>query len=319
MPKPEARRFPKKSFANDAEMQIFDLRRYLKEKQEAVNTSLDKVWENQRPRPSPLIRAMRYSVEAGGKRLRPLLSIAASEAVGGSEGDVMPAACALELIHTYSLIHDDLPAMDNDDLRRGKATCHKAFDEATAILAGDALLTLAFEILANAGRLDEPDKALKWLEVAFLMARAAGCSGMVEGQMQDILSEQRQLTLDELETLQGLKTGALIVASVQAGAILGGGSAPQIASLATYGRHIGLAFQMADDILNIEGRPDILGKPVGSDEALHKATGPSLMGLEQAKARMGELVEKALEELDGFAERGAPLSAIARYVIERNR
>jgi len=297
---------------------MFDLKTYLTEKRQAVNESLDKVWENQRPWPSPLIGAMRYSVEAGGKRLRPLLSIAASEAVGGSERDVMPAACALELIHTYSLIHDDLPAMDNDDLRRGKATCHKAFDEATAILAGDALLTLAFEVLANAGRL-KPAKALKWLEVAFLIARAAGCSGMVEGQVLDILSEQRELTLKELETLQGLKTGALIEASVEAGAVLGGGSAPQIASLKTYGRHIGLAFQMADDILNIEGRPDILGKPVGSDEALHKATGPSLMGLEQAKARMGELVEKALEELDGFRDKGTPLSAIARYIIERNR
>ncbi|MDY6986548.1 MAG: farnesyl diphosphate synthase [Thermodesulfobacteriota bacterium] len=297
---------------------MFDLRTYLKEKQQAVNKSLDKIWENQRPYPGPLIEAMRYSLEAGGKRLRPVLSIAAAEAVGGSEQDVMPAACALELIHTYSLIHDDLPAMDNDDLRRGKATCHKAFDEATAILAGDALLTLAFEILANAGRL-ELDKASKWLEVAFLIARAAGCTGMVEGQMLDMLSEQRQLTIKELETLQGLKTGALIEASVQAGALLGGGSGPQIASLRSYGRHIGLAFQMADDILNIEGRPDILGKPVGSDEALQKATGPSLMGLEQAKARMEELVEKALTELEGFSDKGRPLSAIARYVIERKR
>jgi len=297
---------------------MFDLKAYLKGKKQAVNDSLDKVWEKQGPWPSPLIGAMRYSVEAGGKRLRPVLCIAASEAVGGSAQDVMPAACALELIHTYSLIHDDLPAMDNDDLRRGKATCHKAFNEATAILAGDALLTLAFEILANAGRL-KPDKALQWLEVAFLIARAAGCSGMVEGQMLDIISEQRQLTLKELETLQGLKTGALIEASVQTGALLGGGSAPQVASLATYGRHIGLAFQMADDILNIEGRPDILGKPVGSDEALHKATGPSLMGLEQAKACMEELVEKALKELDGLGDKGTPLSAIARYIIERNR
>ncbi|MDY6951742.1 MAG: farnesyl diphosphate synthase [Thermodesulfobacteriota bacterium] len=297
---------------------MFDLKTYLKEKQQAVNRSLDKVWEDQMRFPGPLIEAMRYSVESGGKRLRPVLAMAASEAVGGSEREVMPAACALELIHTYSLIHDDLPAMDNDDLRRGKATCHKAFDEATAILAGDALLTLAFEILAHAGRL-EPDKALTWLEVAVLIAGAAGCSGMVEGQMLDILSEKKKLTLEELETLQGLKTGALIEASVRAGALLGGGSVAQIASLGTYGRRIGLAFQMADDILNVEGSADILGKPVGSDEALHKATGPSVMGLEQTRARMEGLVEGAVEALDGFAERGAPLLAIARYVVERKR
>jgi geranylgeranyl diphosphate synthase type II len=297
---------------------MFDLETYLQEKQQAVNRFLDKVWEDRQPRPSHLMEAMRYSVEAGGKRLRPVLSIAASEAVGGSEQDVMPAACALELIHTYSLVHDDLPAMDNDDLRRGKATCHRAFDEATAILAGDALLTLAFEILADAGRLD-PDRAWQWLEVASVIARAAGCSGMVEGQMLDILSEKRNLSVEELETLQGLKTGALIEASVYTGALLGGGTAPQVASLTAYGRYIGLAFQMADDILNVEGTPEILGKPVGSDEALHKATGPSLMGLEQAKARMKELVEGALKELDAFEDRGSPLAAIARYVIERNR
>jgi geranylgeranyl diphosphate synthase type II len=297
---------------------MFDLTTYLKVKQEAVRGALEKLWDDQEPYPTLLVRAMRYSLEAGGKRLRPVLCIAASEAVGGSHGDVMPAACALELIHTYSLIHDDLPAMDDDDLRRGKATCHKAFDEATAILAGDALLTLAFETLAHAGR-REQNRAVKWLEVAYLIARAAGCSGMVQGQMMDIYSEQRQITLEELETLHGLKTAALIEAAVRAGAVLGGGSAQQIASLGAYGRHIGLAFQMADDILNVEGTPEILGKPVGRDEALQKATGPCLMGLMGAKARTGALVEKALEELDMFSEKAEPLAAIARYVMERKR
>ncbi len=297
---------------------MFDLRAYLKAKQQAVNAALKTLWDDTEPYPTPLVKAMRYSLEAGGKRLRPVLCIGATEAVGGNEANVMPAACALELIHTYSLIHDDLPAMDDDDLRRGKPTCHKAFDEATAILAGDALLTAAFEILATAGCQSEND-ALKWLEVAYLIARAAGYSGMVQGQMIDLSVEGREITLEELERLHMFKTGALIEASVMAGAVLGGGSSQEVVALGAYGRHIGLAFQMADDILNIEGKPETLGKPVGSDQALQKATGPSMIGLEQAKARAGDLIEHALEELKIFGIRGEPLAALGRYVIERNK
>ncbi|NVM21209.1 MAG: polyprenyl synthetase family protein [Desulfobacterales bacterium] len=297
---------------------MFDLKPYLKAKQRTINAALKKLWDDREPYPSPLVQAMRYSIGAGGKRLRPVLCIAASEATGGAEADVMPAALALELIHTYSLIHDDLPAMDDDDLRRGKPSCHKAFNEATAILAGDALLTAAFELLAAAGR-QQPADASKWLEVIYLISRASGCSGMVEGQMMDLCSEGKMITLEELDCLQQLKTGALIEASVHAGALLGGGSFQQIAALSAYGRHIGLAFQVADDILNIEGSSEVLGKPVGSDRGRQKATGPSLMGLEQAKARAGELLDSALEQLEIFGKKAEPLAAVARYILERNR
>jgi len=297
---------------------MFDLKDYLKARRLTVNAALKKLLDNHDPYPTPLLQAMRYSLESGGKRLRPILCIAASEAVGGSEADVMAAACALELIHTYSLIHDDLPAMDDDDLRRGKPTCHKAFNEPTAILAGDALQTAAFEVLAGAGRHQRGD-ALKWLEVIYYIARAAGHSGMVQGQMLDILSEGKGITSGELERLHRLKTGALIETSVQVGAILGGGSSQEIAALCAYGRHAGLAFQVADDILNVEGKPEMLGKAVGSDRAHRKATGPSLMGLEQAKARAAELIDSALEQLRIFGKKGEPLAVLARYIIERKR
>ena len=297
---------------------MFDLKAYLQTKQQTINAALTKLWDNSVLYPTLLVQAMRYSLEAGGKRLRPILCIAASEAVGGSEADVMPAACALELIHTYSLIHDDLPAMDDDDLRRGKPTCHKAFNEATAILAADALQAAAFEVLADAGR-HQGNDASKWLEVTYLIARAAGHSGMVQGQMMDISSEGKGITLEELETLHRLKTGALIEASMQAGAILGGGNSEEIAALSAYARHIGLAFQVADDILNVEGKPEMLGKPVGSDKAHQKATCPSLMGLERAKARAGELIDIALEEIGIFGKKGEPLAALAHYVLERKR
>ena len=298
---------------------MFDLKVYLRTKKQSVDAALGGLWCDLPPYPTHLVSAMRYSLEAGGKRLRPILCIAASEAVGGlEESAVMPAACALELIHTYSLIHDDLPAMDNDNLRRGKPTCHIAFDEATAILAGDALLTAAFEVLAVAGRRIE-NNATKWLEVIEVISRAAGYSGMVQGQMMDLSAEGRTILAEELEGLHRLKTGALIEASVKAGAVLGGGHSQQVDALGAYGRHIGLAFQLADDILNIEGKPEILGKPVGSDQVQDKATGPALMGLEQAKARARELISRAVDEMKAFGSLGEPLAALARYVIERQK
>ena len=300
---------------------MFDLKAYLSRKQDRIDAALSTLWEDQDPYPTRLVTAMRYSLEAGGKRLRPILCIAASEAVGGVEAEVMPAACALELIHTYSLIHDDLPAMDNDDLRRGKPTCHKSFDEATAILAGDALLTAAFEVLAAAGCRQEVLEvdAPRWLEVIKLVARAAGYGGMVQGQMMDLSCEGKTITLAELEKLHRLKTGALIEASVKIGAVLGRGNPEQIAALSAYGRHMGLAFQLADDILNVEGTTEALGKPVGSDEAAAKATGPSLMGLTRAKSRAQELTRKALEELKMFDKEAEPLAALARYIVERKK
>jgi geranylgeranyl diphosphate synthase type II len=297
---------------------MFDLKSYLKAKQQTIDASLKSLWDTPPPYPTPLVQAMRYSLEAGGKRLRPILCIAASEAVGGTESQVVAAGSALELIHTYSLIHDDLPAMDNDDFRRGKATCHKAFGEATAILAGDALLTAGFEILAAAGRQAGTD-ALRWLEVIELIARAAGCAGMVQGQMIDLSVEGKTISVSELDRLHRLKTGALIEVSVRAGAVLGGGRPEQVASLATYGRHIGLAFQLADDILNVEGLPENLGKAVGSDKIRGKPTGPSLMGLEQAKARAQEHVGQAVKALEVFGAKAEPLAAIARYIVEREK
>jgi len=297
---------------------MFDLKVYLKTRKQRIDAALGALWCDSPPYPTQLVKAMRYSLEAGGKRLRPILCIAASEAVGGVENEVMPAACALELIHTYSLIHDDLPAMDNDKLRRGKPTCHIAFDEATAILAGDALLTAAFEVLAVAGGRRE-NNSTKWLEVIEVISRAAGYAGMVQGQMMDLSAEGRTISAKELEGLHRFKTGALIEASVKAGAALGGGQPEQVEALVAYGRHIGLAFQLADDILNIEGKPEIIGKPVGSDRVQKKATGPASMGLKQAKVRARELVSRAVGEMKPFGPLGEPLASLAHYVIERQK
>jgi geranylgeranyl diphosphate synthase type II len=297
---------------------MFDLKVYLRREKQSIDAALGALWGDGSPSPTRLVSAMKYSVEAGGKRLRPILCIAASEAVGGQKSEVMPAACALELIHTYSLIHDDLPAMDNDNLRRGKPTCHIAFDEATAILAGDALLTAAFEVLAAAGRRME-NNASRWLEVIELISRGAGYAGMVLGQMMDLAAEGRTISREELEEVHRFKTGTLIEASVKAGAVLGGGHPQQVEALGAYGRHIGLAFQLADDILNIEGKPEILGKPVGSDRVQEKATGPASMGLERTRARARELVARAVDEVRDFGPLGEPLASLARYVIERRK
>lgn len=296
---------------------MFNLNFYTKEKQRLINAELARFLDDQDSHPTLLVQAMRYCLEAGGKRLRPILCIAASEVVGGSELDAIGPALALELIHTYSLIHDDLPAMDNDDFRRGKPACHKAFDEATAILTGDALLTAAFEVLTTGayGSIN----ASRCLEVISLIARAAGSSGMVQGQMMDLAFEGEEITWEQLAALQNLKTGALIEASVRAGAILGGGSIEQVAALSAYGTHVGLAFQIADDILNVEGTSDELGKPVGSDEAAQKATAISVLGLKEAKIHAGRLIDCALKELRIFGKRGEPFAALARYVIERTK
>lgn len=282
-----------------------NLKTYLNDKNSRINAGLQNfIKENTR-----IAQAMRYSLMAGGKRIRPVLCIAAAETVGGSETEVMPIACAIEMIHTYSLIHDDLPAMDNDELRRGKPTCHVAYNEATAILAGDALLTLAFEVLAkhHSG------------QIIAIVAAAAGYKGMIEGQMRDIAAEGRTLSIEELEQLHRCKTGALIEASVISGAIFAGADSRQIESLQNYAGHIGLAFQVADDILNVEGDPAILGKAVGTDESRKKSTYPALMGLDESKAFAKTSIEKAVESLNIFDVRAEPLREIARYIIERKR
>lgn len=294
---------------------IFDLSSYLETKINLVNNELEKIID---VRDSNLIsEAIRYSLMSGGKRLRPVLCIAAAEAVGGEETNVLPAACALEMIHTYSLIHDDLPAIDNDSLRRGKQTCHIAFDEATAILAGDALLTLSFQVLSSID--NKKHDARIWLKVVNLISVAAGYKGMIEGQMKDISYENRHTSLKELETMHSLKTGALIEASVKSGAILGNGSFKQIEQLQSYAKNIGLAFQITDDLLNVTGDPSVTGKEVGTDKARNKCTYPALIGISESEKYAKKLINNALKAIELFDNKSDPLRAIAMYIIERKR
>jgi geranylgeranyl diphosphate synthase, type II len=265
---------------------------------------------------SRIADAMRYSVLAGGKRLRPVLCLAAAEAVGGCSDIAIDTAVAIELIHTYSLIHDDLPAMDDDVLRRGKPTCHVAYDEATAILTGDALLTLAFQMLASQeGAADVP--ADRRLQIIHAVATAAGYEGMIGGQMADIDSESSRIGLSRLEQLHLMKTGALIKAAVTTGGILGGGTSEQIRHLHKYAQNIGLAFQIIDDILNVEGDPALLGKAVGTDEEKKKSTYPALLGLAESRKLAADRVKEALKALEYFDNKADPLRAIAKYVIDR--
>lgn len=260
-----------------------------------------------------LSESMRYSLLGGGKRIRPVLSLASGAALGGKSEDFLPAACALEMIHTYSLIHDDLPAMDDDDYRRGKLTNHKVFGEGIAVLAGDALLTYAFELLAE----PLPVAPERQLRVLREVAAAAGKSGMVFGQVQDLAGEDRSLTLEEIEQIHRDKTGALLVASARLGAILAGGSEPELEAFTLYAQALGLAFQIKDDILDIEGDSKLLGKTVGSDLRRHKATYPSLLGLEGAKEHLHKQIAKAKQSLKGLGPNAAFLNGFADYIEQR--
>ena len=301
----------------NSKMNDFDLNSYLLTKRKQINQAIEKIL-GQTSNSRRIVNAMRHSLMAGGKRIRPVLCITAAQAVGGKAEDAIEAACALEMIHTYSLIHDDLPAMDNDVLRRGKPTCHITFDEATAILAGDALLTLAFEILSLIEFINNKN-ASKWLRVINIIAKAAGYKGMIEGQMKDISAEGTLLSLKDLEKMHALKTGALIQASIITGAILGDGNFEQIEKLKIYANNIGLAFQVADDILNVEGDSTIMGKDVGTDQAREKNTYPSALGIEKSKGYAKKLVNNALQALDNFDNKSDPLRAIAHYIIARKR
>lgn len=258
-------------------------------------------------------KSMQYSLLGGGKRIRPVLALAAAECVGGNIADVLPAAVALEFIHTYSLIHDDLPSMDNDDYRRGKLTNHKVFGEGYAVLAGDALLTYAFEMLSS--KMNLPAE----LQLAVLneVAIAAGKVGMVGGQVLDLEGEGKDLSLPEIENINKKKTGALLTVSTRLGAILAGGNEEQVNALTRYAQAIGLAFQIKDDILDIEGDSEVLGKPIGSDQKLAKATYPALMGLNQAKEYLHIQTMKAKEALEIFGERGLFLTQLADYMENR--
>ncbi|MDH3574236.1 MAG: polyprenyl synthetase family protein [Desulfobacteraceae bacterium] len=296
-------------------MNSFDLKSYLSSKRKQINETLDSIFANNSGK---IVKAMKYSLMAGGKRIRPVLCVAAAETVGGQSQDVIRAACALEMIHTYSLIHDDLPAMDNDEIRRGQPTCHVAFDEATAILAGDALLTLAFEVLSSTEFVQE-NLVLNWMKVIQTLSAAAGYKGMIEGQMQDMAAEGHLLSLEDLENMHALKTGALIEASVTVGAILGKGSFDQIQQLKIYAKNIGLAFQITDDLLDVEGDPNVMGKDVGSDRARSKSTYPALLGIEQSKQFAKKLVNNGLKALDYFDNKAHPLRAIAYYIVDRKK
>jgi geranylgeranyl diphosphate synthase type II len=292
------------------------LKEYLAERKALIDAALDGLVPGEDLNPPLIFQAVRYSLLAGGKRLRPILCLAAVDAVGGDSRTILPVACALEFIHTFSLIHDDLPAMDNDDYRRGRLTAHKVFGENIAILAGDALLTEAFHLLTRRELLPGiPPEHI--LTVTAEIAAAAGWFGMVGGQVLDVQSEGKTVGLESLQQVHRLKTGELIRVSLRAGAILSGASTEILASLSDYGRQIGLAFQIADDILNVEGDRVLLGKGTGSDAARKKITFPSLLGIEASRARAESLIEEAIASLASFDDRAAPLRRIARYILER--
>lgn len=266
------------------------------------------------------IEAMRYSLLDGGKRIRPILCLAATAAVDNGEDTLrhaLPVACALECIHTYSLIHDDLPAMDDDDLRRGKPTNHTVYGEAAAILAGDGLLTFAFDLLSSpiTAAIDDPDR----IRIIQTIARAAGPLGMVGGQSLDMIHAGKQVGYDELRSIHRSKTGALITASVLSGAIVAGANEEQEAALKIYGDNIGLAFQIVDDLLDVEATTAQLGKPAGSDVKSDKVTYPSLFGIETSRTMAREAVQEALTALACFGLQAEPLRALANYIVERKK
>jgi len=288
---------------------------YLARRGAEVNQWLDALVPAESLAPTRLHQAMRYSLMAGGKRLRPILVLAAGEAFGAATDDLMPAACAFEMIHTYSLIHDDLPAMDNDDLRRGRPTCHKAFDEATAILAGDALLTQAFRVLSADAPHLTPDRQVRVIRE---VSNAAGTiEGMIGGQMADIENEGRAIDEATLEYIHRSKTGALITAPVVVGGIIAGANEPELDKLRAYGQRIGLAFQIADDILDVTSTSEQLGKTAGKDIAAHKATYPALHGIEKSEARMEQLVAEAIEVVAGLGVNSGILEELARFIVAR--
>ena len=296
-------------------MSGFDLQAYLAERRTLVDTALERHLPSEAAPPLTIHRAMRYSVMAGGKRLRPILVIAGAEAVGGAATMVMPTACALEMIHTYSLIHDDLPAMDDDDYRRGRLTNHKVFGDAIAILAGDALLTLAFRLIADNADLVSDPRVIR--DVVAEIADAAGTVGMVGGQVVDIESEGKAISAETLEYIHRHKTAALIRASLRVGARLAGGDAKAVAAITEAGSDLGLAFQIVDDLLDVEGSLEELGKTAGSDERKQKATYPGIHGREASRRQAKMLIDRAKERLGVFGQRSAPLLALADYVVER--
>ncbi len=294
-----------------------DIAEYLKGKKRVVDEALKKVMPKETDFPQSLHKAMRYTLFPGGKRIRPILAIAAYEVVGGKGDGILPYACALELIHTYSLIHDDLPALDDDDYRRGKPTTHKVFGEAMAILAGDALLSEAFRLMSTQGFGGEVDPRVA-MEAIGEISMAAGSAGMIAGQVVDMESEGKKVELPILEFIHTHKTGSLILACVRAGGRLAGATDIEMEALTRYGKAVGLSFQITDDILDVEGSRASIGRPPGVDSARNKVTYPALLGLKESKRRYNELIGRAIEALDLFGDRGEALREIARYIGNRS-
>jgi len=293
------------------------IKQYLDDKRAMVEEAIERYKLAETGDLAGHIRALNYSLEAGGKRVRPILCIAAAEALGAESPLLMPVAVALECIHTYSLIHDDLPAMDNDELRRGKPTNHMVFGEAGAILAGDGLLTYAFELLslpADSPSLPDAER----LRLINIIARAAGSLGMVGGQALDIDAERKRVPFERLRTIHRCKTGALITASVQAGAVIGRAGEEQFSALTDYAANIGLAFQIVDDLLNVTATTEQLGKAAGSDADRDKATYPSFFGVDKTRELARETVDAAIAALSGFDAKADPLRHLAEYIYTRS-
>lgn len=294
----------------------FPLKSYLEQKRRVVDQGLRRVFRGGSGCPKALWDAMKYSVFAGGKRLRPVLCLASAEAVGLPQKAALRIACSLELIHTYSLIHDDLPALDDDDYRRGRKTNHKVFGEAMAILAGDGLLTLAFEWVSDPQAYPRSRRG-NLPPVVRELAHHAGYPGMVGGQVDDVLSERKKPSLARVLSIHRRKTGALLLSSVRLPALLAGTGGSRLKALTTYGRCAGLAFQIVDDVLNEVGDSKELGKSAGSDRDRGKMTYPAAVGLERSKREVGRLTEEAVGALSLFGPKAAPLQALAEYMAER--
>ena len=291
-----------------------NIKTYLVSRQKLIERALDRYLPKANTKPATLHRAMRYSLFAGGKRLRPILCLAATEASGGKIRNALPLACALECIHTYSLVHDDLPSMDNDDFRRGRPTCHKVFGDAIAILAGDGLLTIAFEIVSSAKPTSRYDTSSLLREIAV----AAGSQRLIAGQVADLEAEGKNVKRDQLQFIHQNKTAAILKSSVRLGAMSANADAKKLSAVTRFGQRLGLAFQIIDDILDVTQTSEILGKSAGKDVAAKKATYPAVIGLEKSRAEARRLTRQAHSALSLFSSRDAePLHALANYLLER--
>jgi len=290
-----------------------NLKTYLTSRQKLIDRALDQYLPKENVRPATIHKAMRYSLFAGGKRLRPILCLAATEACGGKIDNALPLACAMECIHTYSLVHDDLPSMDNDDFRRGRPTCHKVFGDGIAVLAGDALLTIAFEIVSRAKSPHRYDSFTLLREVAV----AAGSRKLIAGQVADLEAEGKKVGLADLRYIHQNKTAAILTASVCLGAMSANATAKELAAITKFGRALGLAFQVIDDILDVTQTSEKLGKSAGKDVAAQKATYPAVMGLAKSRVEAKRLTKEAHDALTIFGKKGETLHALANYLLAR--